>query len=422
MSYKKLIISIVTTKIRAIARKMNNLIFQIFRSIEIKKAIVLILSPLLFYVLGCQPRAEGGQGELKVGDHFWKGIEFDNARFEPQLSSTIHPARTYWLKRSEQIAPKFDSFETHWEKQGETCSFTNNASSAECTICDYCTLPPGSTCPNDNQMSFGGEYLSVITDQGFTRTEENETLYSFRYLPSDATSACTVNNGNNPAPIITPEKSGSFRFLSPDPSGVRINSEHNGEVKVQVVNPGANSARKTAYPLQKRVIDGSDYWGWKDSGGAIWNENFSSSLRVTEVRLFRGVCADGAAEGLECKVPSGRVPVKASRILFLPNFQQSISQTPGEAQHRCYSGASGSGNDGSFINLSRCRERFDSTTVTSKFATPTYESSPAAFDEKLTWLVQFNTNEGADADLSTPTNDPMNSRPNLIIEFTIEAN
>jgi hypothetical protein len=51
---------------------------------------------------------------------------------------------------------------------------------------------------------------------------------------------------------------------------------------------------------------------------------------------------------------------------------------------------------------------------------------PEIFPKKLTWLVEFNFSEGADADLRTSTPDawdPMNNPiPSvLIIEFTIQA-
>jgi hypothetical protein len=39
----------------------------------------------------------------------------------------------------------------------------------------------------------------------------------------------------------------------------------------------------------------------------------------------------------------------------------------------------------------------------------------------LTWLVEFNTNEGADADLTKSGPDPMPPNAELIIEFTIQV-
>jgi hypothetical protein len=94
-------------------------------------------------------------------------------------------------------------------------------------------------------------------------------------------------------------------------------------------------------------------------------------------------------------------------------------------------------NDFNFINLVSCRERYDlpiNQTI-QKSVTPAYDPAdyqapngtmPEILPKRLTWLVEFNFGEGADADARTPTPDawdPMNNPiPSvLIIEFTIQA-
>jgi hypothetical protein len=66
-----------------------------------------------------------------------------------------------------------------------------------------------------------------------------------------------------------------------------------------------------------------------------------------------------------------------------------------------------------------------------KTATPTYDHTEEL--AKLTWLVDFNTGEGGDADLTTPCNRPTPTSPGIagcdapdanedfIIVFTIAA-
>lgn len=113
---------------------------------------------------------------------------------------------------------------------------------------------------------------------------------------------------------------------------------------------------------------------------------------------------------------------RPSRILFLPDFPDwgTVTGHPGESSHRCYSNPNAG--DGNFIKLDICRERYDHSVnqTVQKDATLAYEFIQA--DKKLTWLVEFNASEGADADLTKPGNDPMPANAPLIIEFTIQAN
>lgn len=83
----------------------------------------------------------------------------------------------------------------------------------------------------------------------------------------------------------------------------------------------------------------------------------------------------------------------------------------------CYSSLNG--NAGAFINLLSCRQA--DNTLIPLFVTPTYEILPARPSERLSWWVEFNVAEGADADLTTPAPDPMQVGAKLVIEFTIQA-
>jgi hypothetical protein len=160
------------------------------------------------------------------------------------------------------------------------------------------------------------------------------------------------------------------------------------------------------------MSDGTNYWTWTIEGDTRWMENFSPNLRVTDIRILRGPCGDGSAQGGKCDITIAREPVKPSRILFLPNFESTVAGHDNEATNRCYSNPNAS--DGNYINLVSCRERYDyPLNLTSpKSVAPT--NDPAEPMKRLTWLVEFNTNEGAD-DMS------MSLDAGLVIEFTIQV-
>jgi hypothetical protein len=356
----------------------------------------------------------------------------DNARFETLgLSSdisTIQPAYAYWLKRGEVIAPKWDSFEWHWEHASAmmTCDFRNNTSAGNCQICNYCS-PPSSTngppCMGFSTASVVG-FLRIASDRGFMKAGIPDIILD--YVDSDKLLR-TCNNSQDPL-FFEPSMSGLYRFWG-------INFKYNfvggtnGEVKIHIVEPsGENSMQTTAYQLNYEELDGRNYWTWTIKGDPFWMENFSPNLRVSNISILRGACVPDPAQGKECISPMERIPVKPSRIIFLPDFYTYGSVNgypyPGEAQHRCYIDPNAMGaSEGKFINLTSCLETSTTNSNPSpvqKYATPTYEFFPVRPTEKLTWLVEFNIGEGADADLMEAGIQEMPPGAQLIIEFTIQ--
>ncbi|HKQ75075.1 MAG TPA: hypothetical protein VJ810_15370 [Blastocatellia bacterium] len=379
---------------------------------------VLLLNSLL--IAGCAPNATI-TGTINNFAHIQ--IEMENVRFEthglPGNIPTIQPARAYWLKRGEKIAPKWDTLEWHWENQGAmmTCDFRSNVSSGNCQVCDYCN-PPSSTngppCMGISSPNVVGD-LRIVADPGYIQTGNPGTIINYA---DSSTYLRTCNNTQNPL-IFEPQMSGLYRFLALDFKFNFVGGT-DGEVKIHLVEPsGESSVQTTAYQLTPQVVDGVNYWTWTIEGDPYWLENFSPNLRVTDILIFRGKCADGSAQGKRCAVPTESVAVRPSRLFFLPGFQNTVSGYIGEAAHRCYSDLNAAGPN--FINLESCRDTFNANQTTQRFATPTYESLPVRPTEKITWLVEFNTSEGADADLTTPANDPMPMDAELIIQFVIKS-
>lgn len=381
-----------------------------------------LLTPLILgYLLisfGCVPINKGTLGTLEKDGFILQQLEFENVLFEASgLSIPITPSRNYWIKKGEAIAPKWDTFELHWEKKEKMCNFTSNQSTNDCHICNYCSLSPengGSSCEG---VFIYPEIIKLVFDENFTKTENPETILDY-FSNGDIQSSCQSNPLSATPTTFEPEKSGTYRFASRD--GVNLRSEINSEMGIHVVESGQTNSQTTAYQLTYRNVDNRDYWTWATEGNAIWTENFSPNLRVRDVRIYRGLCADGSMQGKQCAVPTERVPVKPSRLLFLPNFQGTVSGYQGEAAHRCYGDANA--NTDNSISLLNCRQTNGATQTLRKDVTPTYEVVPSRPNEKMTWFIEFNTNEGGDADLATPGNQPMPNDANLIVEFTIEVN
>ena len=382
-----------------------------------KSGLFLAITLFLCMTLSNCREYKGGIGNFVVDDHRWKNIEYENARFELKpsaYSQSLQPSTDFWLKKGDRVALRWDSFEFHWERDGVMCSFENNVSTADCSICDYCQNPVVQNGPPCFGIALGTEVSPVdlvAMHDGFVPVPEPKIALN---VPSrQMVNGC---RSDSPDPIsFEPETSATYQMiipktdLSPAPSPIDVVTE----AKIHVIED--NMSQTAPYQLMRQTIAGTNYWTWATTGENLWLENFSPNLRVTEIRIFKGVCADGSAEGKICAVPGGSLPVKPSRILFLRDFQGAVPVDGG-----CYSDPNASPDRGNFINLDSCRIDEAGQTL-QKFITPTYEFLPERPTKKLTWLVEFDTSKGADADLMKPGNQPMMADDILIIEFTIQA-
>jgi hypothetical protein len=357
---------------------------------------------------------------VEKDDFVLKGIEMEIVRFEPMgLPFSIQPALAYWLRLGDTIAPRWRTVEHHWERKGVMCSFDLNTSNADCQVCDYCNLPASLEGPPCRGLGPFGNFsnaLGIVVDYGFIQTD-NPALIG--YWDADIYAACS-NATQGPPRVFAPVANGLYRLrsvFSEDEFNIRGGGVFTGQIKLYVVHNDEGDEQTAPYELVRRTIAGKNYWTWEMTGENLWLENFSPSLRVTDIRIFKGACADSSAEAKQCPVPDGSPQVKPSRILFLQDFRGVVPVDGG-----CYSDPNASG--GNFINLDSCRETYNTNQTIRKFTTPTYESTPGAPRpmQKLTWLVEFDTSKGADADLMEPGNQSMMADDMLIIEFTIQAN
>jgi hypothetical protein len=355
----------------------------------------------------------GGPGTLEFDGFVLEAFEMEDVRFDfeprdqdPSLPTSIQPALAYWLRLGDAIAPRWRTHEWLWQRKdaSEKCSFTENTSTTNCKVCDYCNITTACMGVDPNNVSYADPLLSpnVFAYSGFMSAADPQLVLSYNFSSGDVLAAC-LNSMGRPVGTFEPATSGVYRFESKvwkfkpetDPN------EPPG-VKIHIVERGLT--QKTAYRLTH--VGGTNFWKWTIEGDPLWIENFSPSLRVTDIRILKGECGDGSAQGKQCDITIERAPVKPSRITV-----------DGIADYDCYSNPTGS--EGRFINLVSCRQM--DNTIIEMLVTPTYETLSTNAFEKLAWWVEFNVAGGADADLTTPTPDPMPAGAELIIEFTIQA-
>jgi hypothetical protein len=251
---------------------------------------------------------------------------------------------------------------------------------------------------------------AVVAQENFDSSAPRKQVFHYSFTeggwicdnkPEPSEPGCP--NADRPL-LFFPTVEGLYRITEPFNGG----KETAAETKLFIVDAG--TSRIAAYQLNHQVVDGTNYWTWSVGGGDKWLENFSSQLNVTGVRIRKGDCVNDPNNG-RCLAPLGSAWAKPSRILFLPNYNGTVSGYAGESDLVCHDDPAAA--EGFFINLSACRTSNNTPpSIVPKFVTPTYQFDPNRSDERITWFVEFNVNEGA---------EPITPGEKLIIEFLIKA-
>ncbi|HKG23881.1 MAG TPA: hypothetical protein VKC34_18405 [Blastocatellia bacterium] len=347
--------------------------------------------------------------ESPDGEHDLIEIELDNARFDPAPAASpleIQPADgPYWIKRGELVAIRWDTWELHWQRKERSCSFPDNSSNEDCHVCETCSV--GDMAVADPPC-FGAQPVlefpdAIVAYDGFMTSATRRpvgSLSGFDYLRG-----CPAST--NPV-TFEPKTSGIYQLLLPLKLPLAtVPREVVAEKKIHVIEQG--KIDKSAYRLTRQTVDGTDYWTWAVPGDERWMENFSPNLQATIVRVFKGRCVTDPNSGV-CVAPTESQQVKPSRLLFLPDFSNTVSGHQREGDLRCYA-APGANND-YYFDLANCRNTYSTGPLPTRaiLVTPTYERDQPL--TKLTWLVQFNTAEGG---------DQIGADEELFIEFTVRA-
>jgi hypothetical protein len=134
---------------------------------------------------------------------------------------------------------------------------------------------------------------------------------------------------------------------------------------------------------------------------------FSPNLHISRVRVLK---VPKQKLPLKGKPVIDGTPVKPSRLVFIPGFQNGQSVFSRDA-NRCFANLATT--DGDF-DLTRCRPAFGNRTEALLATTPAYlDGEPGKL---LTWVAEFKESEGG----VVPSFDAETEM--LVIEFTIEAN
>lgn len=348
---------------------------------------------LLLLLAGCVGEGELG-ADTKLENYTFVKTELGNLRFElmPAGSSAIvHPSLNFRLHLGDEIAFKWDQFYGFWQREGAMCTFSQGTGSTEeCRVCQDCNPTAGRGDIPCRLVHFRGDDVSFMVNEykNFVVTPDNRKAV---IVGSSQDWLCPLGVKH------APESDATYQI--PSEKGVH------GETKVFVYS---GSPRSVQYQLSPVQLDGKTYWTWRVGGDLKWIENYSPTLKVTNVRIFEAACGLDMASN-ECTVPQDAPLVKPSRILFLTDLASSLDQLTASA-FRCYSEERQNEITKSFIDLGKCITTYQGTKPEPRFLTPTYLHE--SVNDKVTWLVEFNTDEGGiDASMIT----------NLIIQFDIEG-
>lgn len=136
------------------------------------------------------------------------------------------------------------------------------------------------------------------------------------------------------------------------------------------------------------------WYRWSISKDGLWEDNFSSNVRVGKLRILTGRPGTDPLTG-RFRLEDPR-PVRPSRVLFLRVFLQSEPASPDDIllhsdddELRCY--ADPSMLDGN-IEITRCR--LNSGDPTPSGTPPTFQLNPNLYDDQhITWMVEFKEGE-----------------------------
>jgi hypothetical protein len=343
-----------------------------------------------------------------------------NPRVEIKDQTSLKPSNTLWIRQGDELIALWDTFRLEIYKSDEECDFSNFVEATDdCELCDLCMTGPEfeQLCPHFGIGNF--PFLKLRQFEGFVSDAEPTSVVMMRFL-----SGCSAR-GATPVTFI-PERNSTYQILN------EVSMNGSGQVKeiaqkrVFVIG---DISQTTSYQLERYASQPpvppnmwpKVWYRWSISKDGPWEDNFSSNVRVSQVRILTGRPGTDPLTGrFQLEDPR---PVRPSRVLFLRVFLQSEPTSPDDIllhsdddELRCY--ADSSVPDGN-IDITRCRFNFGDPTPSGN--PPVFQLNPNLYDEQhLTWMVEFNETEGADFDPTTSTYDEVPIGAVLAIEFTIE--
>ncbi|HEY7786134.1 MAG TPA: hypothetical protein VIB00_15490 [Pyrinomonadaceae bacterium] len=343
-----------------------------------------------------------------------------NPRVEIKDQTSLKPSNTLWIRQGDELIALWDTFRLEIYKSDEACDFTNFVEATDdCELCDLCMT--GSEfeqlCPHFGVGTF--PFIKLQQFEGFTSDAEPTSVVMMRFL-----SGCSAR-GATPVTSI-PERNSTYQILN------EVSMDGTGqfkEIAQKRIFVIGDTSQTTSYQLERYASQPpvppnmwpKIWYRWSISKDGPWEDNFSSNVRVSKVRILTGRPGTDPLTG-RFRLEDTR-PVRPSRVLFLRAFLQSEPASPDDIllhsdddELRCY--ADRTSLDGN-IEISRCRYNFGDPTPSG--TPPTFQLNPNLYDDQhITWMVEFHEGEGADFDPTTPIYDEVPPGAVLAIEFTIE--
>jgi len=322
------------------------------------------------------------------------------------------------MSSREELVSLWDAVNFYVTVGPETCDFENFTTYTHaCSICNQCDDPLYlQRCRFNAFVPSPGEAddffrPKVIAFAGGSTAGEELFLLDFF-------TGCSAF-GFSPVPFA-PNDNFTYQLIPPTASP---SLEELARKKVFVIQDGLT--QPAGYELEHYVTHYSGtpptaWYSWTIRGNPIWEDNFTTGVRVANVRILTGRPSSDPVTG-RFRLADQKI-VRPSRIVFLKSFATSDPRSPSdilthadEKFQRCY--VDPSKEDGN-ISLTNCRTEVGNNTGILFDTTPTYLKAEPA--HTLTWIVEFKANEGADFDPRTPAFDSIPANAPLAIEFTIE--
>jgi hypothetical protein len=346
------------------------------------------------------------------------GPEILNARFEVVGQSPLHQSNTIWMSSGEELVSLWGTFTLYVTVGPETCDFANLTNYTHaCSVCNLCDDPLYlQRCRFNAFVPSPGEaddfyFPKVLAFPG--GSTEGEELFLLDFF-----TGCSAF-GFSPVPFA-PNDNFTYQLIPPTASP---SLEELARKKVFVIQDGLTQPAN--YELEHYITDSSGtpptaWYSWTVRGNPIWEDNFTSSVRVANVRILTGRPSSDPVTG-RFRLDDQKI-VRPSRIVFMRSFVPSSPASPSdilnhadERVQRCYADP---GKEDGDISLTNCRTAVGNNNGILFDTTPTYVKAQPA--DQLTWVAEFKASEGADFDPTTPAFDSIPANAPLVIEFTIE--
>jgi hypothetical protein len=335
---------------------------------------------------GCVPTNESACPATGNASAFSDGIEIRGAEFKIKIAdqSGLLPTERFWFAGNDDKTIEYAWDEVLYrerEEDTDSCDYANPAEG--CVECNACTT----LCTN-------GTARTLILQDSILRLKENlldsdtETVLN-EFMRPDLGCRRNLTMPNNSLPTFNTAKDNATYQLK---SNNLCGSEEKTEESLQTFVVTTARALRENMEIYQDMTDPALRYRFKmpDLSGLL-RENFSPSLRITKVRILRGIRDHHTGRQTVSDDAESLRRMRPSRIMFLPDLiEGNINSSSSERSNRCYFDPTV--DDGNFNLQTNCLHAPFGGQHVRHNATPTYMLGRAT--ETLTWVVEYKTTDG----------------------------